>query len=108
METILYFTIYSNSTAFGNFQIESEFMALYEDAENRLNSELDLIFKRNNSIEAITYTVEACTKTYIRRKKPYSHILTPKLIFYPCPKSWLKYNNVTFRANKLTVKQMYI
>lgn len=107
METILYFTIYSNSNDLGKFQIESEFSSIFELSEIRLNSELSVIFERNKNISKINYSIEACTKTYIRRRKPYSHILTPKLIFYPCPKSWLKYNNVTFRTNKLTVKNMY-
>ena len=88
METELFITIYSNSKIYGNSQIESMFRCLEDFAKERIASELSVIFKRNKEITDIKYEVCAKTKQYVRKKKPFSFVLSPRLIIYNLPKNW--------------------
>lgn len=97
METELYFTIYSSSKQYGANQIEEMFRISVDFAEVKLNSKLSKIFERNKYISDISYEVVAKTKYYIRSKKPFTFILTPKMVVFNCPKKWSKYSNVSIK-----------
>ena len=97
MEKELFVTIYSNSKIYGISQIECMFRCLENFAEERIYAELSVIFKRNKDITGITYEIIAKTKRYIRKKRPFSFILYPKLTGYALPKSLEKYSNVIFK-----------
>lgn len=97
METELFFTIYSNSEQHGANQIEGNFRILVDFAEIKLNKELSKIFERNKYISNISYEVIAKTKYYIRRNKPFTFILEPKMVVFNCPKKWSKYSNVVIK-----------
>jgi hypothetical protein len=96
METELFFTIYSNSKIYGHDQIECNFRCLEDFAEKKIECELSKIFERNKLILDIKYKIVAKTKIYIRRNKPFTFILKPKMVVFNCPKKWSKYNNVAF------------
>ena len=91
METELFFTIYSNSKIYGNSQMECTFRCLEDFAKERIASELSEIFKRNKEITDIKYEVTAKIKQYVRKKKPFHFILSPKFLIYNLPKDWSKY-----------------
>lgn len=95
MGTELFITIYSSSLIHGNDQIECNFRCLEEHASGIIESELSKIFERNKEIDNISYKVTAKTKIYIRRNKPFSCILSPKMRIFNCPKNWMSHKNVT-------------
>ena len=97
METELFITIYSNSKIYGKSQIECMFRCLEEFAEKRIDSELSVILKRNKEITDIKYEVCAKTKKYVRKKKPFSFVLSPRLIIYNLSKNWSNNSNVIFK-----------
>lgn len=97
MENELFITIYSNSKLYGISQIECMFRCLEDFAKERIESELSVIFKRNKKITDIKYEVCAKTKQYVRKKKPFSFVLSPKLIIYNLPKNWSKDSNVVIK-----------
>ena len=97
METELFITIYSNSKNYGNSQIECTFRCLEDFAKERIASELSVILKRNKEITDIEYEVVSKIKKYVRRKKPFSFILSPKFLIYNLPKNWLRNSNVIFK-----------
>ena len=97
METELFITIYSNSKNYGNSQIECTFRCLEDFAKERIASELSVIFKRNKEITDIEYEVVAKIKQYVRKKKPFSFIISPKFLIYNLPKNWSINSNVFFK-----------
>ena len=97
MENELFITIYSNSQNYGISQIECMFRCLEYFAKKRIEYELSVIFKRNKEITDIKYEVCAKTKQYVRKKKPFSFVLSPKFIIYNLPKNWSKDINVVIK-----------
>lgn len=97
METELFITIFSNSKVYGNSQIESSFRCLEDFAKEIITSELSVILERNKKITDINYEVMAKIKVYVRKKKPFNFILSPKFLIYNLNKNWSNNNNVIFK-----------